>query len=185
MDKATARQKFAALSLLLLCALNAQASVNIPFGDFQGIWSAKTTYKAGAVVTYENASYIALAPSLGAAPNVNNLEWAILDAPGATGPQGPPGPKGATGVSGATGPEGPVGKTGTTGATGPEGPVGRTGAIGAIDESGDCSASRRSGSKELPAGPLQGVIFSHKESIMGMFIAPALLKPVPLFGLFS
>ena len=51
----------AGLSLLLLCAVEAQASVSIPFGDFQGVWSAKTTYKAGAVVTYDNASYIALA----------------------------------------------------------------------------------------------------------------------------
>jgi hypothetical protein len=51
-------------------------------------------------VTYDNASYIALAASLGAAPKTNGTDWAILDPPGATGTQGPAGVKGGTWATG-------------------------------------------------------------------------------------
>jgi hypothetical protein len=120
------------------CALGlpAQAATNIAFKDFQGAWSATTSYAAGAVVTYNNASYFALTSSLGATPSSNKTDWAILDAPGAPGPQGPAGPKGATGATGPAGPKGatgatgPAGPKGATGATGPAGPKGATGATG-------------------------------------------------------
>jgi hypothetical protein len=133
------------------CALGspAHAATNIAFKDFQGVWSATTSYAAGAVVTYDNASYFALAASLGAKPTSNTTDWSILDAPGAPGAQGPAGPKGATGATGA---EGPAGAKGATGAAGPEGPAGAKGATGAAGPAGPKGAMGSAGARG-PAGP--------------------------------
>lgn len=133
------------------CALGlpALAATNIAFKNFQGAWSATTSYTAGAVVTYDNASYFALASSVGATPSSHPTDWSILDAPGAPGPQGPAGPKGATGATGS------AGAKGATGATGPEGPVGAKGATGAAGPKGATGATGPAGPKGAtgPAGP--------------------------------
>jgi hypothetical protein len=52
-------------SLLYIGAPRAEATVDVAIKDFRGAWSATTTYAAGAVVTYDGASYIALAASEG------------------------------------------------------------------------------------------------------------------------
>lgn len=119
---------------------------------YRNVWSASTAYNAGDVVTYANASYVALEGSLGQQPDMFGTAWAVLASRGATGVTGPTGATGPTGVqgvqgptgagaTGATGPQGvqgvqgPTGATGatgagTTGATGPTGPTGPTGATG-------------------------------------------------------
>jgi len=120
----------------------AHAATNVTIKSFEGAWSASTSYTAGVVVTYNNASYIALVASRGAAPTSNATEWSILDAPGAPGPQGPAGAKGAAGpvgpagAKGATGATGPVGPAGAKGATGPAGATGAKGATGARGPAG-------------------------------------------------
>jgi hypothetical protein len=114
-------------------ALPARASTNIAFKDFQGAWSATASYVAGDVVTENKASYIALTSSTAANPLSNAADWALLDAPGATGPAGP---QGATGATGPAGPKGAMGAPGATGATGAAGPAGAKGATGAAGPQG-------------------------------------------------
>jgi hypothetical protein len=130
----------------------AHAATNVTIKSFEGAWSASTSYTAGVVVTYKNASYIALVASLGAAPTSNATDWSILDAPGATGPQGPAGAKGATGPVGPAGPAGAKGVTGATGAVGPAGPAGPKGATGPSGATGAKGATGARG----PAGVSYG-----------------------------
>lgn len=118
------------------------AAVSVANLVFQGAWTRTTAYATGAIVTYKGASYVSLARNTGVTPGSNANDWALLDAPGATGPQGPPGaagpagpqglqgPAGAPGATGATGPAGPIGPAGAKGVAGPAGPKGATGAQG-------------------------------------------------------
>jgi len=79
----------------------AHAATNVAIKDFQGAWSSTTAYTAGAVVTYNNASYIALVSSTAVTPGTNASKWDLLDAPGAKGATGATGPAGISyGVNG-------------------------------------------------------------------------------------
>ena len=133
------------MSLNTLGASPAQAT-NVAIKNFQGVWSSATTYTAGAVVTFNNASYIALVGSHGAKPSTAPADWAILDAPGATGATGATGPKGATGATGAKG------ATGATGATGVQGPQG-FGVQGVTGATGSTGATGATGTPGLVASP--------------------------------
>jgi hypothetical protein len=144
------------VTLMSVAASPVHAVTNVAIKNFQGVWSAASSYTAGAVVTLNNASYIALVANRAASPSSNAADWAILDAPGAKGATGATGPKGATGATGAkgatgaTGPTGPAGAKGPTGATGPSGAAGAKGATGATGPAGATGATG-------PAGLSQGV----------------------------
>jgi hypothetical protein len=120
--------------------------------NFEGAWSSSVSYGAGDVVTYKGASYVALLGSKNVLPT-DTTDWALLDAPGATGPQGPQGPvgpagaQGPGGAAGAAGPAGPAGVAGPAGATGAAGTPGATGAAG---PAGPAGAAGPTG----PAGPV-------------------------------
>jgi hypothetical protein len=133
----------------------ADAATNVAIKDFQGAWVSTTSYTAGAVVTFDKASYIALAANKSASPASNPTDWAILDAPGATGPTGPEGAKGATGATGATGAAGAKGATGATGAAGATGATGAKGATGATGPAGPTGATGPKGAQG--AQGIQGI----------------------------
>ena len=110
----------------------ASAAISINVTNFRGVWDSTVNYAAGAVVTYNGQTYIAITKNSDVAP-IETDAWAVLDAPGPTGAvgaTGPAGPTGATGHAGPMGPPGPVGPAGTTGATGQTGPAGPTGPAG-------------------------------------------------------
>jgi hypothetical protein len=78
--------------------------------NWQGTWSASSTYVVDDAVSYNGASYFCINP---VGPSVTNpildtANWALLAAQGATGPQGP---QGATGLQGPIGPQGPAGSS--------------------------------------------------------------------------
>ncbi len=118
--------------------------------NYQGAWSAGTTYPADAVVSENGSSYVTAGGSVaGIDPATDTTgAWTILalagaagapGAPGATGPAGIPGAQGAAGPAGPAGPIGAMGLTGATGpagAAGPAGPMGTTGATGATGAQG-------------------------------------------------
>ena len=87
----------------------ADAATSVPVTNFRGAWASTATYTAGAVVTFNGASYVCLIRNVGVAPNTNATDWSILDSPGAQGPTGPPGPVGPPG------PQGPQGNPGSAG----------------------------------------------------------------------
>ncbi len=110
---------------------------------FTGPYSAKTSYSATELATFQGTSYAALRPSLDVTPvgqPSSAQDWAVLaqageagpvgaqGTQGATGPQGNTGAQGVAGPPGATGPEGPSGTQGATGPAGPPGPAGPQGA---------------------------------------------------------
>ncbi len=106
--------------------------------QYRGKWSANKNYRAGDVVRFSGASYVALRTSTGKKPT-NKTFWGLLardGSTGAAGAAGPAGPKGETGAKGATGPEGPTGPQGPTGPLGPTGVAGPTGATGPAGVSG-------------------------------------------------
>jgi collagen type VII alpha len=96
---------------------------------WRGVWDELVEYYANDAVSYGTpaSTYIAIATSTGATPDVSTLSWSLsaehgeTGATGATGPEGPEGPQGFRGYSGATGATGPQGDTG------PQGPQGDTG----------------------------------------------------------
>ena len=129
--------------------------VNGPQGlNWQGTWSALTSYVIDDAVEYLGSSYFCYnnVGPIGTNPVLDTAHWALLTMIGTGGPTGPIGPTGAastvagpTGVQGSAGPAGPIGLTGpigTTGATGPigldglQGPIGLTGAIGTTGATG-------------------------------------------------
>ncbi|QXE90902.1 hypothetical protein [Geomonas subterranea] len=79
---------------------------------FKGAWSSATVYAKDDVVTYGGGSYIALAASTNAQPDLVPASWTVMAQKGAAGADG------ATGAAGATGPQGPQG------IQGPQGPAG-------------------------------------------------------------
>jgi Protein of unknown function (DUF1566)/Collagen triple helix repeat (20 copies) len=87
-------------------------------------------------VTFNGASYICLVENRHVQPNTNTGDWALLDAPGATGATGPQGAQGPTGAVGAAGPQGNAGAQGPIGPAGPAGPAGAAGAAGAAGPQG-------------------------------------------------
>jgi Collagen triple helix repeat (20 copies) len=148
--------------LLLIAAVNnpAPAATSIAITNFRGAWAFSVAYAAGAVVTYNGASYICLLKNSGVAPSTNTADWAILDAPGATGAVGAAGAPGAQGVMGPPGPVGPAGTAGAAGPAGtqgPAGPVGPAGAPGAQGSTGLTGAQGPPGAG-LSVGTLSGIV---------------------------
>ncbi len=142
-----------AVCLAVAAPFSFAVTTGVTITTFQSAWVSTASYTPGMVVTYQGASYICLVKNTGVAPNTNAGDWAILDAPGATGPAGPQGATGPTGATGAQGPQGatgpigppgPIGPTGATGPAGPTGPAGATGATGPIGAQGP----------QGPAGPV-------------------------------
>jgi hypothetical protein len=137
MKPTTARWCAICIGVLLSISMTvpASAAISINITNFRGVWDSTVNYAAGAVVTYSGQTYIAITKNNDVAPSETDA-WALLDAPGpsgpagATGPAGAVGPTGATGHAGPMGPPGPVGPAGTTGATGKTGPAGPTGPAG-------------------------------------------------------
>ena len=119
-----------ATSLISLVAVPAQASTNIAIKNFEGAWSATTSYTPGEVVTYDNASYIALLTNTAVIPSSNAVNWAVLDAPGAQGKQGVQGVQGKQGVQGEQGKQGLQGLQGKQGLQGLQGLPGKQGPAG-------------------------------------------------------
>ncbi len=84
-------------------------------------------------MSFGGGSYIAVAASVGRAPDVSPLYWGVLSAPGAqgvAGPQGIMGLQGPTGLPGATGGVGSKGDAGPPGLQGVAGPAGGVGPAG-------------------------------------------------------
>jgi hypothetical protein len=151
----------AARAVLLVIGLStlagtAHAATIVSITNYRGAWVSTGLYGAGAVVTFNGASYICLVANTGVAPNTNTGDWAILDAPGATGATGPTGPQGAPGPTGPAGPAGPNGASGAPGAIGPAGPAGPAGAAGATGPAGASGAPGATGAAgpQGPAGPV-------------------------------
>ena len=144
---------FAPLSAILIAAfLNVltsapAAATTIAITNYRAAWTSTATYGAGAVVTYNGASYISLVGgNVGVAPNTSTTNWAILDAPGLPGATGPAGPQGSVGPAGAQGATGAQGPQGVAGLTGPTGAKGATGATGAQGPTGPIGPSGAAGS---------------------------------------
>jgi uncharacterized protein YkvS len=130
-----------ATSLISLVAVPAQASTNIAIKNFEGAWSATTSYTPGEVVTYDNASYIALLTNTAVIPSSNAVNWAVLDAPGAQGKQGVQGVQGKQGVPGVQGKQGVQGEQGKQGLQGLQGKQGLQGLQGLPGKQGPAGIS--------------------------------------------
>jgi Protein of unknown function (DUF1566) len=126
----------------------AAAAISIAFTNFRGNWDPTVNYGAGAVVTYNGQSYIAIVKNTNVVPT-QTVAWAILDAAGAQGLQGPAGASGAPGAPGPAGPAGPQGPAGPFGPVGAQGPAGATSATGAQGPQGPAGPA---GSGGLPTG---------------------------------
>src|ERR1700722_3262463 len=147
---------------MALAATPARAlSFEVPIIGFAGDWISTQSYAPGFVVRYKGASYLSLRRSSHTAPATSKLDWALLDAPGAAGPEGsagptgstgPPGPAGAAGPTGSGGPNGARGPTGAAGAAGPTGPSGPSGAGGPSGTTGPAGPRGLPGPKG-PVGP--------------------------------
>ena len=106
------------------------AVTGVPHVDYQGNYSASTSYIKDDVVVYNGSSYIAKGNTSGNAPT-NATYWGLLASKGTDGTNGTNGLDGATGPQGPAGPAGANGADGADGATGPQGPQGPAGADGA------------------------------------------------------
>jgi hypothetical protein len=84
----TRNRAFAPLSAILMCSFSISVvsepatAAAVAFTNFRGAWVPTTSYGAGAVVTYNGASYFSLVANTGIKPSSNSVDWAILDAPG-------------------------------------------------------------------------------------------------------
>jgi hypothetical protein len=95
------------LKLLLLLSTFIVSTIanaaSIAMGPYFGAWSSTTTYAAGNVVIYSNATYLSLVAS-----NKNKIpsastsatSWQLIGGAGSVGPQGPAGVQGIQGVAG-------------------------------------------------------------------------------------
>jgi hypothetical protein len=86
--------------------------------NWQGLWSASTTYAENDSVSFGGATYFCYNPA-GVGPSVSNptldtANWALLAAQGAPGVPGPPGTNGTNGTNGAPGTPGTPGINGTS-----------------------------------------------------------------------
>jgi hypothetical protein len=112
---------------------------------WRGDWNSSTAYTTGDAVARLGSSYVAITPSVNAAPP-DPSKWGLLASQGvegATGPAGQAGPTGPVGPQGDIGPQGLVGATGAQGIQGPAGPTGPQGPAGSSGVAGvwDVSAS--------------------------------------------
>ena len=64
---------------------------------FAGAWVSTTNYVVTDVVTFNGASYIAIANNVASEPDTHPGSWTVVAAAGAAGPAGPTGPAGASG----------------------------------------------------------------------------------------
>lgn len=80
---------------------------------FKGAWNSATTYLKDDCVSYNGSTYIAVAGSTAAQPDVTPASWTIFAAKGADGQQGLQGDKGDKGDKGDTGLQGPAGSPDT------------------------------------------------------------------------
>jgi len=149
--------------------------------NWQGAWSALTTYAVDDAVGFGGASYFCIDPvgPPGAInPSLDPTNWSLLanqgpagaagpigltgpastvaGPAGPVGPAGPAGPTGAQGVVGLTGPIGPQGPIGPIGLTGATGGQGQTGPIGPIGPTGLTGATGPTGGQGQtgPQGPV-------------------------------
>jgi hypothetical protein len=67
--------------------------------SFLGGWLANQSYLVGDAVGYGGSSYVALAASVGRAPDASPTYWAVLAQAGTPGTAGAAGPQGRTGVN--------------------------------------------------------------------------------------
>lgn len=158
-----------------------------PF-TFFGQFTAGGPYVQGAVVYYNNSSYISLINNNTATPanGVSSAQWGFLPtqtgSTGQTGPIGPAstvlGPTGPTGIAGSastvtgptgstgpqstvSGPSGPTGYTGNTGSTGPgfTGPTGPTGPTGSFGPTGATGVTGPA--PVIPPGVTGGILYAN------------------------
>jgi Protein of unknown function (DUF1566)/Collagen triple helix repeat (20 copies) len=129
----------------------ATAAISIAITNFRGDWDPTVIYSAGAFVTYNRQSYIAIVKNHNVVP-IETGAWAVLDAQGLQGPQGAAGAAGAPGPAGRAGPAGAMGIPGAAGAPGPAGPGGVQGAQGTTGAPGTVGSQGPAGAQGLP-GP--------------------------------
>ncbi|WP_245632645.1 hypothetical protein [Edaphobacter aggregans] len=89
--------------------------------SYKGTWSASTGYLAKDAVFYGGSTYLALATSLGAQPDVTPAAWAMLAQAGSTGATGPAGAAATVSIG-----------TVTTGAAGTQATVTNSGTPAAV-----------------------------------------------------
>jgi hypothetical protein len=140
----------------------AAAAINVAVTDYRGIWDPTVSYAAGAIVTYNGQSYIAIVKNKNVSPTLIE-SWDLLAAQGPAGVQGVQGSAGATGPVGATGPAGPTGPAGVMGIPGPAGATGPMGVTGVQGPAGPAGATGPAGPAGAqgttgPAGPAGSVI---------------------------
>jgi hypothetical protein len=179
---ATAGSFLFALTMSTIITSAAVAATSVSITNFRGAWVSTASYVAGAVVTFNGASYLCLVRNTNVQPNTNTGDWAILDAPGATGPAGSAGatgPAGPTGAAGAQGPSGPVGPIGPMGAVGATGSTGPTGPAGQQGPAGPPGATGATGAQGLQGPPGPGTAGG---SLVVVDSNGKLVGPVNIFG---
>ena len=111
--------------------------------NFRNVFDNSASYAVNDVVTFQGASYVAIAANQGPSnptPNGNTTVWSVMAAEGATGVagaqglQGPIGPTGSPGPQGLPGVQGPAGPIGPVGPVGAQGPAGAGGGINGLKE---------------------------------------------------
>jgi hypothetical protein len=132
------------LAVAPLSISSAQAAVKV--GSYIGIWSAKTSYAAGDLITLNNKTFLSLvARNLNKNPDTNPASWQLLGGVGATGLQGPIGAQGIQGLKGDAGAAGINGSIGPKGDTGLQGLIGLTGLAGTVGPKGDSGLTGATG----------------------------------------
>ncbi len=116
--------------------------------NYRGTWSSAVSYQANDAASFAGSTYLALASSSAAEPDLSPSAWAVLAAQGSAGPTGPAGAAATVGIgavtTGAAGSQASVTNSGTTSAavlnfTIPQGAAGAngtgggsSGAVGAV-----------------------------------------------------
>jgi hypothetical protein len=89
--------------------------------NWQGAWVSGGSYVVDDAVGFGGASWFCINNTSGTiAPNIDDVNWALLANIGATGPQGPTGTTGAQGIQGVQGIQGPQGIQGIPGVNAPK-----------------------------------------------------------------
>lgn len=150
--------------------------------SYKGTWSASTGYLSNDAVFYSGSTYLALATSMGAQPDVTPAAWALLAQTGATGATGPVGVAATVSIgtvtTGAAGTQASVTNSGTPSAavlnfTIPQGPPGANGGGGG------------SGSSELSFGGMyhsvsfNAAFYSVNNTNSSLTETPAVLTWIP------
>jgi hypothetical protein len=112
--KKASRILSALLGLAIAMALPVSASADSrQYMNYTGQWSGTTRYVRNAVVSFENAMYVARTANRGQTPTASSNVWTMITGVGPQGPAGPQGVPGATGAPGAQGPAGVIGAYGS------------------------------------------------------------------------